>query len=85
MPDHGGALRCNACHSVLEPSDVRVLKMERWDVQSDPEDQYVVATLRCPSCAAEGDIELPFGNAEAGAETRVLSLLDWRPDEAREL
>lgn len=79
VAEHGGMLRCNTCHQVHEPSKVHVERMERWDMQSDPEDQSVVATLRCPTCGAIGDIELPFGPSARDEEARVLSQLDWQP------
>ena len=73
-------LVCGHCHHRASPDQAEVVELFRFEGESDPADEAVVAGLRCTSCGRLGILTAAYGMSADPAEADVLALLgDARP------
>jgi len=73
-------LVCGHCNERFSPDQAEVVELFRFEGESDPADEAVVAGLRCTSCGHLGILTAAYGMSADPAEADVLALLgDARP------
>jgi len=77
----GGAVRCDACGSELDPSGLEMNSLRRLEGASDPDDMMAVVALQCGVCGATGTMVLGYGPAGSDVDSDVLRALQDRRDE----
>jgi ferredoxin len=71
-------LTCARCGHSVSASNADVLEVYRFEGASDPDDEAIVAALRCTQCGALGTLVAGYGiNADAD-EASVLTELAQR-------
>ena len=74
-------LVCGECDHRVSPDEAEVVELFRFEGESDPADEAVVAGLRCTNCGQLGTLTAAYGMSADPAEADVLALLaDVRPD-----
>lgn len=66
VPTEDGKLRCPACNSSHEPSEMHIDEELRFEGESDPADMSLLLALTC-ECGTKGLYSTQFG-AEIGPE-----------------
>lgn len=80
-----GHVRCETCHAESAAKDVTLERLERVDVATDPDDQQLVAALRCPGCGAKGTTILSYGPGGSGEDAQAMEQFrDERTEKAHE-
>ena len=77
----GGAVRCDACGSDLDPERLDMCSLRRLEGASDPDDMLAVVALRCDVCRASGTMVLGYGPAASDVDGDVLRALQDRREE----
>ena len=73
-------LVCGHCEHRVSPDEAEVRELFRFEGESDPADEAVVAGLRCISCGHLGTLTAAYGMSADPAEADVLAILsDVRP------
>lgn len=76
----GRGLRCGACGTVHDPAAARIDRLERFEGQSDPDDESILVALTCSHCSTRGVFVAAFGPTAGPDEADVLArLTDARP------
>jgi hypothetical protein len=71
----GGRLECLRCRRAFDAGEAELRKEFRIDVDTDPEDQSLVAALSCPACGALGTASFQYGPASSRDEAAVMARL----------
>ncbi len=73
-------LVCGQCGHRVSPDQAEVVDLHRFEGESDPADEAVVAGLRCSNCGHLGTLTAAYGMSADPAEADVLAMLaDVRP------
>jgi len=73
-------IECLVCHTKHAPEELALEDVARVEGTSDPDDEGVVAALRCPNCESKGTLVFVYGAAAPAAEGEALRRLhDARP------
>lgn len=70
-----GQVRCGACGRDFAAAAFALLVKSRVEGVSDPDDQNLVAGVRCPGCGALGILVLAYGPRAGRDEAEVLGSL----------
>lgn len=81
-----GGVRCGACRTVSDASQVAVNSLARAEGPSDPADMAMVGIVTCPWCSMAGVLVVGYGPSASPEDADVLSRLnDDRPDDETRL
>ena len=73
------ALVCGGCGHRVPPAEAEVVELFRFEGVSDPDDQALVAGVRCRICGYAGTFVAAYGPDAGGAEAEVIAgLADTR-------
>jgi hypothetical protein len=70
----GGRLRCGECGAVIDPADVRIEEIVRFEGVSDPGDESILFALSC-GCGHDGLYSAPYGPDATPEDVAVVALL----------
>ncbi len=70
----GGRVRCHACGTEHDPSELTVEQVVRVEGMSDPDDEAAVFGLAC-RCGTRGILVVPYGPGASTDEATVLTHL----------
>lgn len=70
-----GGLRCGACSTAHDASEVAIERIYRFEGDSDPDDEAIVLGLSCPACGVRGSLVAAYGPTADPDEVAVISRL----------
>lgn len=71
----GQRIMCGECREEFDAKDIDYLKGRRVDVETDPNEQSLIAALQCPSCKARGTYAFTYGPGADANEAEILRIL----------
>ena len=74
-----GQLRCGACGVSEEPENMSVVVTERFEGNSNPDDESILLGVAC-RCGSRGQFTAAFGPDTPRADAAVLTRLSQRKD-----
>jgi hypothetical protein len=74
----GGGVRCPHCGELVAPDDVEVDEVHRFEGESNPDDEALVAALRCRRCGWQGILVTGYGPSVPEADANLLTSLAAR-------
>lgn len=74
-------LKCGKCQRDSPAAEVRLLRLRRFEGESDPADEMALAALECPQCGARGTTVFNYG---PGAPPEHAQALGELQDERRQ-
>ncbi len=81
----GGRIVCHACQGTSPAGKVPLQGLHRLEGASDPDEEAVVAALKCPRCQVKGTLLLPYGPGAPAEDAVVLaSFMDARGGQIRQ-
>lgn len=71
-----GKVRCGVCHHDMEPTDLELDRLQRFEGASDPADMAAILGLVCSACGARGSAVVRFGPEAGPQDDAVIQALD---------
>ncbi len=75
----GGMLVCGSCTHPVDPAEVEIERVFRFEGESDPDDEAAVFGLHCADCDVRGIYVVGYGPSMSADDADVLPHLVKRP------
>jgi hypothetical protein len=82
--ESGGILRCGPCGHTISPTEVQVDSVNRFEGESDPDDEAAVFALTC-HCGCKGVYVVAYGPAMSAADADAVAQLSRREPSVPEI
>ena len=70
-----GRLVCGSCSHAIDPADIEVERVFRFEGESDPDDEAALFGLRCDHCDLRGVYVVAYGPSISDEDAAVLPAL----------